>query len=118
MSATNPAPAFSSAAVILVASPERLPRYRKFLAAVGECSVDDYSDTHAALFAIGSRLPAAVIIDLEESGAKRLLRSLSANPTLGRTRIIAVGEYEAAMDGARWLASQYSPGGSTAISWT
>jgi hypothetical protein len=102
MSATNLAPAFSSAVVILVASPEppeRLPRYREILAAVGECSVDGYSDTHAALFAIGSRLPAAMIIDLEESNANRLslLRSLTANPALGRTRIIAVGECDAAM---------------------
>jgi hypothetical protein len=47
------------------------------------------------IVAIGSRLPAAVTIDLEESGAKRLQRSLTANPAPSRTRIIAVGECEA-----------------------
>ena len=98
MSGTNQAPAFSSALLILVASPERLARYRGILMGVDECSIDGYSDAHSASFAIGSRLPAAVIIDLEESSAERLslLRSLILNPALGHTRIIAIGDRDAA----------------------
>ena len=93
VSGTNPAPAFSSALVIVVASRARLDRYDEALRGVGEALVDGYDDVHAAAFAIGSRLPAVVVIDLEDGEAERvaLRRSLAANPALGSTHILAVG---------------------------
>jgi excisionase family DNA binding protein len=93
VSGTNPAPAVSSALVIVVASHSRLARYEEALRGVAECLVDGYDNAHAAAFAIGSRLPAAVVVDLEDSDAERasLLRSLAANPALGSTPILAVG---------------------------
>jgi len=93
MTKTNEAPAFSSALVIVVASSRNLQRYRKTLAEIGEAAIDSYSDPYAALFAVGSRLPAGVVIDVEDGDAERLalLHSLAANPALGNTRIIAVG---------------------------
>jgi excisionase family DNA binding protein len=87
------APVFSSATVILIASPERLSRYQSVLTAVPECVIDSYSDVFAASFAIGSRLPIAVVVDLAEE-ALPLLRSLIVNPALGRTHVIAVGAHE------------------------
>ncbi|MGF6228825.1 excisionase family DNA binding protein [Inquilinus ginsengisoli] len=93
VSGTVPAPAFSSALVIVVASRARLGRYEEVLRGVGEALMDGYDDVHAAAFAIGSRLPGVVVVDLEDGDAERaaLLRSLTANPALGSTHILAVG---------------------------
>jgi len=98
MAGGAPAPVFASALVIVLASPERLPLYKNTLSTVGECAADIYSDVNSASFAIGSHLPAAVIIDLEDRKTERLslLHSLTSNPALGRTHIIAVGARDAA----------------------
>jgi len=91
----------SSAIVILVASSGHLPRYQKILEGIGEAFVEGYSDPYSASFAIGSRLPSVVVIDLEQGNPERLslLRSLRSNPELGHTHIIAVGSRHAAMIG-------------------
>lgn len=90
---TNPAPAIASALVILVASPERRAAYDAMLAKVQECSVDVYGDVHSAAFAIGSRLPAAVIVDLDDAHAERLafLKHVATNSALGQIAFIAAG---------------------------
>ncbi len=94
MAHTNPAPAVVSALVILLATPTRRPGLEAVLATVGECKVDSYADTHTAAFAIGSRLPAIVIIDLDDDTPERIsfLQHLAANPTLGQTALIATGD--------------------------
>ncbi|HUC17150.1 MAG TPA: excisionase family DNA-binding protein [Acetobacteraceae bacterium] len=93
--------ASSSAIVILVASSLHLRRYQKILEEIGEAFVEGYSDPYSASFAIGSRLPSVVVIDLEEGHPERLslLRSLRSNPELGHTHIIAVGSRHTAMIG-------------------
>jgi excisionase family DNA binding protein len=86
-------PMFASARVIVIARPERIADYEAVLAKVSYCVVESYTDIYAALLAIGSRLPAAVVIEAEQSGASGLavLESLHADPALGRTQILVVG---------------------------
>ncbi len=94
MAQTNPTPAILSALVILLAAPARRPGYEARLAAVPECRLDAYGDAHAAAIAIGSRLPAVVIVDLDDDVAERMsfLQHLAANPALGQTALIAAGD--------------------------
>ncbi|WP_225767248.1 excisionase family DNA-binding protein [Inquilinus sp. Marseille-Q2685] len=89
----DPAPAASSALVVVVAPPDRLAGYEEALRGVGECLADGHDDVHAAAVAIGARRPAAVVVDLEDGDPERtaLLRSLTANPALAGTRFLAVG---------------------------
>lgn len=86
-------PMFASARVITIARPERIADYEAALARVNDCVVESYTDVYAALLAIGSRLPAAVLIEAEQSGSARLdvLESLRSDPALGRTQILVVG---------------------------
>jgi excisionase family DNA binding protein len=81
-----------SATVILVASSERLAHYDRLFAGIPECTVEAFDNVHRALFAIGSVRPHAIIVDLAPPDAERvrLLHSLSANPSLGHSRILAV----------------------------
>jgi len=85
-------PVFASARVIVIAHPERIADYEAALAKVNDCVVESYTDVYAALLAIGSRLPAAVVIEAEQSGAGRLdvLETLRSDPALGRTQILIV----------------------------
>ena len=94
MAQTNPAPAVTSALVILLAAPARRPGYEAGLAAVRECRLDVYGNAHAAAFAIGSRLPAVVVVDLDDDAEERIsfLEHIAANPTLGQTALIATGK--------------------------
>ena len=82
-----------SATLLAVASTARLDDYRRLFAAVPEYSLQGFDDLHAAVFAIAADHPHAVIIDLDGADAARLdfLQKLAANPTLGHTRILAVG---------------------------
>jgi excisionase family DNA binding protein len=91
-------PMLTSARVILIARAERMAEYEGVLAGVNSCSVESYADVHAALLAIGSRLPAAVVIEAEPSDVSRsnLVESLRSDPALGRTRIVVVGSSAAA----------------------
>jgi CheY-like chemotaxis protein len=60
---------------------------------MNHCVVESYTDIYAALLAIGSRLPAAVVIEAEQSGTSGLavLESLRSDPALGRTQLLVVG---------------------------
>jgi excisionase family DNA binding protein len=100
ISGTSQAPIFASARVILIARPERMADYEAVLAGVSSCTVDSYTDLYAAMLAIGSRLPAAVVIEAEQSdiGGLAVLESLRSDPALGRTRILVVGSSA----GERW----------------
>ncbi|WP_088343043.1 MULTISPECIES: excisionase family DNA-binding protein [Rhodomicrobium] len=95
-----PAEASASALVLVLASPERLSSYDA-LSAVGGYSLETHSELYSASVAIGSGLPAAVIIDLRDEGAERLAfgSHLAANPALGHTRVILVGGPDAAARG-------------------
>ncbi|MGC0390910.1 excisionase family DNA binding protein [Bradyrhizobium liaoningense] len=86
-------PMLASARVILIARQERMADYKAALAKVDFCVVESYSDIYTALLAIGTRLPAAVVIEAETSDASRLamLESLRADPSLGSTEILVVG---------------------------
>lgn len=93
ISGTGQPPVSASTLVIVIARPDRIADYEAVVASVNSCSLDGYTDVYAALLAIGSRLPAAVVIEAEQPGASRtaLLESLRSNPALGRTRILVVG---------------------------
>ena len=73
-------PMFASARVIVIARPERIADYEAVLAKVSYCVVESYTDIYAALLAIGSRLPAAVVIEAEQSGTGGLARCVSSVP--------------------------------------
>ncbi len=92
ISGTSRAPIFASARVILIARAERMADYEGVLAQVNSCTVDSYTDIYAAMLAIGSRLPAVVVIEAEPSGTNGLavVESLRSDPALGRTRILVV----------------------------
>ncbi|MDQ7249970.1 helix-turn-helix domain-containing protein [Dongia sedimenti] len=93
MAQSNPTPAIISALVILLAAPARRAGHEAALKAVPECRVDGYGDAHTAAFAIGSRLPAVVVVDLDDDAPERMsfLRHLAQNPALGQTALIATG---------------------------
>ncbi|GAB7523947.1 GAF domain-containing protein [Paraburkholderia sp. 2C] len=59
--------AFNSARVVLVAPQAHVARCVEWLSAVKGCTVDAYSDTQEAAFAIGLRLPAVVVVDLRDA---------------------------------------------------
>ena len=88
----------ASALAILLVSTERRSMYDALLRTARECTIEVYSDVLTTTFAIGSHLPAAVIVDMHDDHAKRLafLRQMAAHPELGRTQFIAVGDKAAA----------------------
>ncbi|MFC0242913.1 excisionase family DNA-binding protein [Rhodopseudomonas telluris] len=93
MKQTNPAVAAASAVVVVLAPTARLPLYERQLSSAAECSGDLHSEALSASFAVGARLPAAVVVDLSEDNAERraFLGNLTANPAVGPARIIVVG---------------------------
>jgi excisionase family DNA binding protein len=98
MKASGPASAPSPANAILIAAPARMPLYERLRSEIGDIAIEAHSDEHAAAFAIGARLPAAVIVDLSDHSAARLsfARQLSSNPSLGHTRLVTVGPSDTA----------------------
>jgi excisionase family DNA binding protein len=84
---------FSSARIVVIGSAKRLAAYERLFAQVPECTTDTFEDVLAALVAIGSIRPHAVLVDIDRRGADRtpLLRSLADNPMLANSRIVAVG---------------------------
>ena len=82
MKASGPVSAPSPANAILLASPARMPLYERLRSEIGDIAIEIHSDEHAAAFAIGARLPAAVIVDLSDQSAARLsfARHLSSPP--------------------------------------
>jgi excisionase family DNA binding protein len=92
ISGPSQTPMFASARVVVIARPERIADYEAALAKVNYCVVESYTDIYAALLAIGSRLPAAVVIEAEPgTSGLAVLESLRSDPALGRTRILVVG---------------------------
>lgn len=103
---TGPAqPMTASARVIVLASAERVDDYAAALANVEYCVVERYTDIYAALLAIGSRLPAAIVIEAEPLNAGRLalLESLRSDPALGSTQILVVGRAAADSGTTRFI---------------
>lgn len=92
MTQTPRSPELASALAILITSPERKPLFDSLLGSVGECFLETWSDIHIAAFAIGARLPAAVIVDLHDAIEERreFLRQMTSHPELGTTLFITV----------------------------
>lgn len=86
-------PLSSSAVVVVIGSAERLPIYEQLFAQVPECTTETFADVLAALVAIGSIRPHAVLVDIQAIAGDptSLLQSLADNPMLANSRIIAVG---------------------------
>lgn len=82
-----------SAIVVVIASAHRSEAYERLFAQVPECTIEIFEDVLAALVAIGSIKPHAVLVDIERGGIDRtpLLQSLADTPMLANSRIIAVG---------------------------
>ena len=82
-----------SATVIVAAATERVAHYRHLFETVPECGIESFDDLHAALFAIASVRPHAVVIDVSDEDPARIafLQRLAANPALGHSRICSVG---------------------------
>ena len=93
MKRPHQAAAISSAVVVVLASPDRLPLYKRILSGVSEWSVDLHSSAYSASYAIGSRLPAAVVVDLADDDAEQrsFLRNLAATAALGHAHLVVVG---------------------------
>ncbi|MHC2087124.1 MULTISPECIES: GAF domain-containing protein [unclassified Methylobacterium] len=83
----------ASATVIVITPGDRIRSYEEVFAAVPECEAEIFEDLHAALFALGSARPHAIVVDLADGDVERsgLLHSLVANPSLGHSHILAVG---------------------------
>jgi excisionase family DNA binding protein len=83
----------SSAIVIIICASERAESYEHVFAQLGACTIRIFQDVLAALVAVGSLKPHAIVTDAEALAADRapLLRSLAANPALGHSMILAVG---------------------------
>lgn len=79
-------------AVVVVASRERLPLYMSGLEATGECATEFFDDPFAALLAIGTLLPAIIVIELDDVNLERfaMLRRIADDPSLGHTHILAI----------------------------
>ncbi|MGJ5176215.1 excisionase family DNA-binding protein [Bradyrhizobium oligotrophicum] len=98
---TRPAPVLESSLVIVVCSPDRRAVYETMLAGVPECTVAIHEDAHTAAFVIGSRLPAAVIVDLDDTYSDRLafLRHIDLNPAFGSIAVFAAASADVKASG-------------------
>jgi hypothetical protein len=79
---------------VLVAPQANVAPCVEWLSAVEGCTVDAYSDTQEAAFAIGLRLPALVVVDLRDDATGEraaLVTRLAAQPALGASRIVTLG---------------------------
>lgn len=90
------APVALPARGIVVAPEQRASLYRGILSSVADYAFEIHSSAHSALFALGLRLPAVVIIDRSKESVleRSLLSDLLANPTLGHLRVIEVGDMD------------------------
>jgi excisionase family DNA binding protein len=79
-----------SAIVVAIASGPRLDRYRKAFEHASGLVLETFEDVLAALVAVGTLRPLAVLVDGEDADRAPLLASLSANPSLAGSKIIAV----------------------------
>lgn len=87
-----PAPR-SSAVIVVIGSAGRLAVYEQLFAQVPECTTETFENVLAALVAVGSIRPHAVLVDIDRGDTDRtaLLQSLADNPVLADSHIVAVG---------------------------
>ncbi|MEN3747381.1 GAF domain-containing protein [Sphingomonas sp. HF-S3] len=85
-----------SADLVIVAPAERLERYRRLFAELEECRVQFFDALHPALFTIATLRPHGVIVDVTGGDPHwaEFLRRLEDNPSLGHSRLYAVGMAE------------------------
>lgn len=90
----RPSTAPRSTIVVVLAAPTRLAIYRQALADVPECVVEPFDDPYAALLAMGTRLPALIVIELADDDPERfaMLRRIAADPALGHTHVLAMSD--------------------------
>ena len=88
----SPAPVVQSARVVLFACAARLAALTQGLAGLVGITIEAHPSAYAAAASIGSRPPAAIIVDLDFRSADQseLLQFLTTTPSLAGTRIIAV----------------------------
>jgi excisionase family DNA binding protein len=88
------APTESSALVVVLAAAVRLPCYRDVFGEVAECLVDTYSDTFAAMLAVGTMLPAVIVLELGEEHPERfsMLRFVATDSSLGHTCVMVLSD--------------------------
>lgn len=98
MERTTRTPAVPSARVVLIASGERRAVLERSLSEASGCFTEVYDSALAAAIAIGSRMPAAVIVDLEEETDERvaLLSRLTADSVALRARLVVLSATRAA----------------------
>ena len=91
-----------SASVVVVAPTDRVSAYNALFVAAGITDVESFDDVHAALLAVSSIRPYAIVVDLADADEARaaLLHSLIDNPTFALSRIIAVAPPAGLADGA------------------
>ena len=61
----------ASATVIVITPGDRIRFYEEVFAAVPECEAEIFEDLHAALFALGSARPHAIVVDLADGDVER-----------------------------------------------
>lgn len=90
----KPPRAAPSAIVVVLASGERLEWYRRALETMPECVVESFDDPYAALLAIGTSLPAVIVMELAGDDPERfaMLRRIAVDPMLGHTRVLVVSD--------------------------
>lgn len=86
-------PAHVSAMIVAIAAQGRLPVYERLFGAVEGFTIRAFDDVSAAMIAVGTLQPHAVVVDCEPGGEDRtaLLHALVESSALADTRIIAVG---------------------------
>lgn len=84
----------SSSIIVVICLRDQMDEYRRVFSQVGEFAIEIFDDVLAALIAVGSLKPYAIIADANTPGLDRtpLLQSLAANPALVHSRIYAVGD--------------------------
>lgn len=82
-----------SAVLVVICPGTQVRDYRQIFSELGEFAVEIFEDVLAALVAVGSLKPHAIIADVADTGVDHasLLRSLAGNPALGDSRIFTVG---------------------------
>ncbi|UIJ72581.1 GAF domain-containing protein [Aurantimonas sp. HBX-1] len=90
-----------SAMVVIIAAADRLTVYDRLFSGISEFAVEGFADPFAALLAIGSMRPFAIVVDLHDCDPSRraLLPSLLHDPALGRSRILTVAAPPPASEG-------------------
>jgi excisionase family DNA binding protein len=88
----SPKPIVRSARVVLLASAARHARLKQALAELGGITIEAHTSAYAAAASIGSRPPAAIILDLdlESANQSELLQFLTTSRSVAGTGIIGI----------------------------